>query len=529
MPTQIGVNRNHKNDRERTKEADGKKKYMFFHINKPAKETVINFLIILSINAILSTAVFWLPLDQDNFAFLYAGKGLLQGKGIFADFADNKGPLIYCWYSLLYFLFKERYRLILFISHLIIDTLAIFLASTFGEKILSDGKPKNLLKNYIFILLILTIVLYKSASLGPPLAGFYPEQIEILLLLTGFHKLIKYKKRSWFTAGICFALAILSRQTAVFFSPVVLYLFADKYLKKKTTFSHLGNILLGGMVVFATLAAIAIYAKNFKAMIDNMITFNLTYGQSIDIYKKLPSLLHWSASTFVVSTVLLMLKDFWNWKDENKYLFRILSISGLLSIFVGGIVYHHHFLQLAIFLIPVALAYYSKVSPKCLLPTDIATLLFLLSSCVTFTAYNIKTAKQDSCQKEATAVIKNAVKATDSTYIQVVPYYPEYYLRTGYNSPDRYYQQFFVLSYYNKENTRYVEEHKKLSGNKKLDETLFVTVSKNSFDKQMIKEYIQNFGSAFDLKNYKEEDTLENCDIEIKFFQVEVQKGMSPL
>lgn len=71
MPTQIGVKRNHKNDRERTKEADGKKKYMFFHINKPAEETVINFLIILVINAILSTAVFWLPLNQGNSSFFY--------------------------------------------------------------------------------------------------------------------------------------------------------------------------------------------------------------------------------------------------------------------------------------------------------------------------------------------------------------------------------------------------------------------------------------------------------------------------
>lgn len=75
-------------------------------------------LIILCLSLPFSLLLFNGKIDPDFFSYYYIGRGMNLGMDMFKDFADNKGPIQYLFYALLYKIFNNNYRLALFFGQL---------------------------------------------------------------------------------------------------------------------------------------------------------------------------------------------------------------------------------------------------------------------------------------------------------------------------------------------------------------------------------------------------------------------------
>jgi flagellar basal body-associated protein FliL len=87
-------------------------------------------------------------------------------------------------------------------------------------------------------------------------------------------------------------------------------------------------------------------------------------------------------------------------------------------------------------------------------------------------------------------------------YLVVVPYYPQFYFTFNKEAPDRYYQPFFLLDYFNENSAEDVKRHKALNKDK-LKKTLFMIVEFSETDKELTSEYLQKFGRVFQLSKKK--------------------------
>ena len=104
-------------------------------------------------------------------------------------------------------------------------------------------------------------------------------------------------------------------------------------------------------------------------------------------------------------------------------------------------------------------------------------------------------------------------EVSKAEYLMVVPYYPRFYFTFEKQAPDRYYQPFFISDFYNKNSAEDLKRHKALDKDK-LKNTLFMMVESSEADKQMTAEYLQKFGSTFQLTKQKAYQ-YENGKIEL--------------
>jgi len=436
------------------------------------------FALILSASLIISALFFTNRLDQDFFSYYYTGRGITYGQDYFRDFAENKGPINGYVIALLYLFFGNHFRLGLFLTSGIVDAVSVLLI----YQIIKHFYPLSSSKTR-FTFLLITLPLYKSFSLGSFMSSFYSESIALFFFFLSMYLLLK--KRPLFS-GLIFSLSIMSRQNIVFYLPLFILLQKRDYSKHLRYFAGL---------VFGTIAIILpfIVKNTLSWLYQNMVIFALKYHNSVknEIVNSLFSVIQVEFRIFfviffcLVALIMLIV----NKKAKYKLFTTISLIVSFYIILSGGIVYFHHF---HFFILPFCLLLAFTLSYYQML---VAPFLLLISLSLGLNYYlNILSFDSPSLLHRQLNNI-----SISRQYVTVVPYYPEIYFYLDKQAPDRYYQHFFILPFFNKSNQKDVLLHQQLSADK-LQQTDFIFVINNAFDQQMVNDYLNLFQSSFCLK-----------------------------
>lgn len=455
----------------------------------------ILFLIILVLSFAVAGFLLIGNIDPDFFSYYYVGRGIINGQDMFRDFANNKGPVLYYFFALLYFLFGNKYNLALLAGNGVLDAVSIYYL--FRLLIHSYGLQIKKLTISNAVLILFSVLLYKSFSINSFTGGVYSEQLGMMFLILS---LWKYEQKNHFISGLLFALSVLTRSSFLFF----IIIFPIISLIRKNKRSSLIAFGKGIAICIVPIALLFIITGSMHDLIYNNIIFNLQYANATSD-KRLFSLINVSfletriILIFLYVTFFVFIGTFFS-KDRNKsLLIATMYISSVLATNPGGIFYPHHFLQFMIITFIAFALFRKKVLNT--FPIFVIVMLFVVGSYVIYAAIP----KQ--------SFMPSIPEASQAEYLMVVPYYPKFYFTLEKEAPDRYYQPFFLLDFFNKNSTEDIKRHKALNKNK-LKNTLFMMVNFSETDKQMTAEYLQKFGRAFQL-NKQNVYEYENGKIEL--------------
>lgn len=402
---------------------------------------------------------------------------------MFRDFANNKGPVLYSFFALLYFLFGNNYNLALLVGNGILDAISIYylfrLLNIYGLQI-----KRLTISNAVLILF--SVLLYKSFSISYFMGGVYAEQLGIMFLVLS---LWKYEQKNHFISGLFFALSILTRPSFLFF--IIIFPIISRIRKYKI--SSLVSFGKGVAICIIPIVLFFIITGSMSDFIYNNIIFNLNYANATS-NMRLFSLINVSfletriILVFLYVTFFVFISTFFS-KDKNKsLLMATIYISSILATNPGGIFYSHHFLQFMVITF-VAFALFQKRILNTL-PILALVMLFIVGNYVIYSAI----------PRQSSAF--SIPEVSQAEYIMVISYHPKFYFIFEKQAPDRYYQPFFLLDFYNKNPAEDVKRHKALNKDK-LKKTLFMMVEFSETDKQMTADYLQKFGRAFQLTKQK--------------------------
>lgn len=451
----------------------------------------IVFLVILFFSFLISLSFFWGKIDPDFFSFYYIGKGITEGQYMYRDFADNKGPVLYLFFSLLYLIFKNNYLLSLVISSTLIDAFIVYLIFILVFRWLNKEKGSYKSRHLIFACFMTFIV--KSFSIGSLTGGIYSETIAFLLVLTS---LFLFEKNLFLLSGSTFSLAVLSRPTAVFW----LFFIFVKFLAHKEKFHKITQFLIGAgiSVVFVIFSFLR---DDLYYFFNNLLIFNLGYAQ-LARENFLEWILLMSTLEFRILVSLIITFIFLIWylfrsqeKKESKIIITALTVSSFLATFTGGLFHFHHFVQFSLLLFTVLLYVLEHKNSRFLRPAFI-----LLSVAVSLNFFNFILLRQDPSELRilSTIIDKHRNLLDGKKYLMVITYYPELYIYLNKTSPDRYFIPYFLSKEFNKKIEEDVKQHSNL-GKDIFNDTLFVMISKNEFDELISTQYLERFSKQFKL------------------------------
>ncbi len=414
-------------------------------------------------------------IDQDYFSFYYIGRGVADGADMFRDYADNKGPVLYLFFTALYKLFGNYYLTALIFASTLVDSLALIGAFLFFKKRFNISLSKGFLPK--FLIVFFAVLFYKSFSIGSFMGGFYAETLGLMFVVFSLYFL---EARKYFLSGLLFCLAFLCRLTLLFWLIYFLYIL----LKQKFAFSKLVNFAVGFCMPLVIVLIWYWLNENLIYFFGNMININFSYASAVKsfYFRQLAAVVTIEMRIFVsvVASLIIFILLF-NKKDKYIFEFGAMGISGILASFVGGLFYFHHFIQFSLVFLFLLLYYIKKYSRK------LGVFLIFLVSILLIVNYALFV---NTPQLFSRSDIDEISKFFNKEYIQVVTYYPELYVRSDNHSFDRYYQIFHISSFYNVNSKNLMLEHienVKYYG----DKTAFVFVEQNQFDADILGEYKQ--------------------------------------
>jgi MFS family permease len=451
------------------------------------------FLILLVFSFLISFSFFWGRIDPDFYVFYYVGRGVAQGQDMYIDFADNKGPILYLFFSFLYTVFGTNLELAAVVTSGLIDAVSVYLIVRLYSMWFSDSKMDFSGKK-IFLPIGLLFVI-KSFSIGTITGGVYSETIAFLFILISLFAL---EKKQHGLSGIFYMLGALTRPTVVFWG---IYIFA-RALVQKDRLKNLYRLAVAGVIcLLVTLFYYLETGGSFYYLFQNLIIFNLGYASLVkQLY--IPQLVGTSVFEFRVLISILFTLMFLIWffikrheAKKSNTLLLTLFITTLLATFTGGIFYFHHFVQFSLLL---SIAYLYIVQNKNFHPLCPVLILLFLSVIINYFSFIFLSHKTFDSQDLKTFLQNNETLLSQKKHLMVVTYYPELYFEYDKASPDRYIQPYFLSAKFNINLNEDVERHSQLEESK-VKETLFVAITKNAFDEQIKEEYLSRFLDKFKL------------------------------
>lgn len=469
----------------------------------------------LLLGSFLISSLFWFgPIDPDFFYFYHVGKEVALGQKLYVDIGDNKGPVHYFTYVLLYSIFRHNYGWALVIGSTLIDAVSLFTIFKILERDWGYKWKKYKIVNLLIVFFCL--FLYKSFGMGSYMGGLYSENVGMLWLSLGIWLL--GKKQSVFS-GALFGLSVLSRLTYLFFAPLFLTLlffnFKDKYkLTKQFLGFSIGGLLCLGIFIFYFWVNGGLNDFIYSAFGQNAFTARKLAGgidrllvTSIVVSLIEPRII----ITFILGLLVVILKIFSKENFKNKAILITLFACSLLSAFIGGngnIFYYHHFSQFNLMSIVAVTQFRIFVKTGAVfLP-----LIFLLISLVSLNYYQFIKNEKNNVSSLRNAH-PNIPGIENNKYLIVVPYYPIYYVVYDKSAPDRFFQYFFLSPYFFKNPEKNIEQHQNMD-KQRLQDTTFMFVSRSDYDEATISEYKKIFGEHFKLSKVNEYRDL-NAKIEI--------------
>lgn len=425
---------------------------------------------------------------EDFFSYYYVGRAIVWGRDMFADVAEDKGPVSYLFFAALYQVFGSHYTIAIIVASVLLD--AVFCIIVFS--LLQRWIPFSLPKRSVFAvgMAFLLIAYTKSFSIGMLAGGVYTEQIAMITLMASFWLLEKHK---YALSGILFALAIFSRQSVFGFILVTLICLAktDRPVKNIVRFSF-----------FAVLTSVSFlcvfwWKGSLPYLWENMVESVMHYRVATGSYWQQALFYTFSQQIRIPLTLLFIIVFFLRFRKKlaqtnNLAMFFSLLLGSMLSVFSGGLVWGHHFLQW------VPLFFFCMLWQWRYAAKEYAWLgIYVCVFSAVFLAY-IGYFRSGIILGADLQNVWPRVKEIEQKRYIVVLGDPKLYIDVEKEAPDRYYnaRAWLQPAYYGSWSQVAISRHKNLPVDRVRD-TAFIFVSSRDTQDNPYQWYLDTFGSTF--------------------------------
>lgn len=360
--------------------------------NKYDKEKIL-FYILLSIISIW-IAFFTLnssPLiknynDIDSSVFIVMGKSMINGKVLYTDVFDHKGPIVYLINALALLISPHIGLFILECILITIGTIYIFKTA------------KIFLNNYCSIFFSLLYLFFVHLSIG---GGNYTEEFSLTFTAIALYYIIQIihlnqlsKKRNWIIIGATFAINLFIKPTYISiwiaFGITMLVSLIKKKLFKELLLGIL-YALIGIAMISLPLLMYFIINNNIKDFINAYFILNFKYAGESVLYKLNIAIKLLVDNRYLWYTIFILIVDIFTFKNKNvKIEEKVFSTLFLLvTIFLTIFTNHdfgHYLVQMASAItFPILLFCYSEDIPQSII--NIASTFIVIA--ILIKTYNI--------------------------------------------------------------------------------------------------------------------------------------------
>lgn len=419
---------------------------------------------------------------------------------MYADFADNKGPILYLVFALLSILFDKHLIPALVIGSTVIDTIALFVIIKVIERDWDFKWNKRKFINYFLV--IFSLFLYKSFTIGTSQGGLYSENVGLLFLALSTW----FLKKDLVISGILFSFSYLSRITYIAFLPFFIF----EIVIRKKPFRPALKFVSGQIISVLLLTAYLFMQNDLSFFIYNIFELNINYAQNTRDTHFLSILIVFLTHPVIFlallfTTLTLIFKLILKQVSKLTLRYLLLIMFSSLATFAGGTFYFHHFIQ---FSIPVILSIFFITQKDMLISKAAFIPLIALIGILLYFNYFSYVENSKYFIGKAINEHKEIKTLSAKENIVVVPYYIIYYFVLDRKAPDKYFQSFFLMSNFNPNNKLDIEKHKSLD-KEKIKNTTFLFIHRNKYDKSVVEEYKRNFKDHFSLKKVNEYKDLD--------------------
>ena len=212
-------------------------------------------------------------LNTDVAVWTNIAKGMGQGKIIYKDMFDHKGPMLYFFYYV-GFIIANQFGI--WVLDFIFNTITIFMIYFIAKLIINDRRK-------IFIVIIVNMLFMMNLCIENPCT----ESIALPFTLIAFYEGLKFmmnsnlfKKKETFLTSISFSIVLLLRPNLLLFWVLFYVYLLITLIKEKKQKQLLEIIICSIMGVAIILMPVMIYfIRNnaFSDFINNYLIFNLKY------------------------------------------------------------------------------------------------------------------------------------------------------------------------------------------------------------------------------------------------------------
>lgn len=344
-----------------------------FVTNKKLTLVIFLFVITGGVLAICSKCSFLYPINDwsDSNIYFTIGKGIVNGKVLYADLMDQKGPLIFFIYAIGY-LISNTTLVGVYILEVISFSIFLFFCMRFSYKILKNDTV------LYFIVPIIACGILSSKAFG---LGGSAEEFCLPFLAYSLYSVLGalYEKRMLttkeaITNGICVACILwIKLNLLMFYIGLILFVIAWYFYEKKA--QQLIRLILFFLLGFCVVTIVIlmyfiftnslydfyiayIYNNLFLYSADMTLSqhFNYIIGSGLDLF-----IMYMTFSVFIVIGFICMLI-----KSKKAFMCMSLGFLGLLvGVYLSGRRWDYYALVFSIFMTPgliSLLTYVRKIS-----------------------------------------------------------------------------------------------------------------------------------------------------------------------
>lgn len=424
----------------------------------------------------------------DANAFFTMGKGLFNGKIIFKDLFEQKGPFLYLIYGIGYLISNTSF-LGVFILEVISSTIFLYLT----HKIIN----LYLKEKYSYIILpLFAFLLYTTISFRH---GSSCEEFCFPMMMYSLYELIKYARtneisyKKIYIVGIMAGLIFLTKYTVLginfaFMVCLFISLLKEKNYKKAfiSPFVYLAGMftpLVPWLIYFGLNNAIKdffnvyIFVNLFSYTKTKVNIFVKLFKCFVNFVKNL-----YANKLYITFIFVLLLLPFFSKKINirEKVVIIVSLVCSILFVYIGGIYFIYYVLPILIFMIftliyLVSLLSKFKLNKYLLIPYMI--LIGVLTYFVSPNTYFMKVKKEDLVQYKFRDII---MKKDNPTILNYGYLDMGFYTTTGIVPNTRYFEK---LNFNYRKYPENMDELNKYVDNKEVDFVIYVTKGVDNFPK----------------------------------------------
>ncbi len=284
--------------------------------------------------------------EGDQGIYAYIGWGWEHGKVLYRDLVDNKPPLVFAFYRIIFKLFGHSVEAIRLVYSLlaVLTTLALY---GLARSVFKPGTA------------LLGTFLYGLFSGGALIVGSFPnaENLMVFFIILAFYlfwRACQQEKNFLFLlCGIFIGLAAMTKQSALLEGMGMSVFLYSVYPFRKSGFlglKRIGLLWLGAGIVFSLVFAYLISKGTLKDFVNSTVLYGLFYARAAGVTQSAVNFfraLSWTPRENFPLWVLAGLGVVLAFKKKDRVLFFLLIwlISAFLGVAITGRFYPQYFIQ----------------------------------------------------------------------------------------------------------------------------------------------------------------------------------------